>query len=128
MKLDISVERGRGFIRVGDYGVAVKDTRRHRLYFSERNGYQPTTRIGHWCLTWLRPAPQAARQYVTHLECDHCRLRLVVSAPSQVDEANAILREAQAFGFETTMLGLLCGGCRKRVAGSLFGRVEVAQA
>lgn len=33
--------RGLWFARIGGVILHVKDTRRHRLYFSERNGYGP---------------------------------------------------------------------------------------
>lgn len=48
------INRLPGFIgiRVGRWYVKVKDTRRHRLLFSERNGYTPTLQIGAWAMVW----------------------------------------------------------------------------
>ena len=51
------IERSDGFgwFRLLDYGIAWKDTRKHQLTFSERNGYARRLMIGAWCLELLTP-------------------------------------------------------------------------
>lgn len=44
-------EPGFGWIRVLGRGIAWKDTRRHRMLFSERMGH--CLRIGSWLIRWL---------------------------------------------------------------------------
>ena len=47
---------GNGLVAVRGYGIGWKDTKRHRLYYSERGGAVPTVRIGAWSLSLIRPA------------------------------------------------------------------------
>lgn len=48
-------EPGNFFFRLFGYGLAFKDTRRHRLYFSERNGLGRQLRVGPWLVEALTP-------------------------------------------------------------------------
>ncbi len=48
-------EPGLGWVRLFDYGVAYKDSRMHRAYFSERNGYGGSVKVGPYYITPLRP-------------------------------------------------------------------------
>lgn len=50
-----------GWFRVFGYGFAWKDTRKHRLLFSERNGYARCWRLGPWLVTWLTPMRPSGR-------------------------------------------------------------------
>lgn len=44
---------GIGWMRLFGKGIHWKDTTRHRLYFSERNGYRKSLNIGNWRLSYL---------------------------------------------------------------------------
>jgi len=46
-------EPGIGWFRVFGVGLAWKDTKRHRLYFSERNGYTKMVSFKNWRITYL---------------------------------------------------------------------------
>jgi hypothetical protein len=50
-----TAEPGIGWFRVFGYGLHWKDTRRHHVFFSERNGYMRVLRLGPWSLKWLVP-------------------------------------------------------------------------
>lgn len=41
------------WFRVAGVGLHVKDTRRHRLLFSERNGSVRRVQLGPWSVKWL---------------------------------------------------------------------------
>lgn len=51
--LFLPAEPGIGWFRLFGRGLAWKDTRRHRLLFSERNGYVRHLMVGPWSITWL---------------------------------------------------------------------------
>ena len=53
----ISYYYGNSFfwLRIFEHGVCVKDTNKHKLRFSERNGYCKKIIIGKWCVTYLKP-------------------------------------------------------------------------
>ena len=58
MKIDLKVFQlftmdGGGWIRVFGAGFGWKDTRKHGLTFSERNGYKRHFEIGAWSFAWL---------------------------------------------------------------------------
>lgn len=44
---------GGGWLRVLRVGFGWKDTTKHRLTFSERNGYSKHLMIGKWSFGWL---------------------------------------------------------------------------
>jgi hypothetical protein len=44
---------GLGYIRLFGVGLHWKDTSRHRMYFSERNGYKKALKIGSWRISFL---------------------------------------------------------------------------
>lgn len=46
---------GIGFFRLLGFGLYWKDTSRHRLYFSERNGHQKAIIVGKWRIRLLTP-------------------------------------------------------------------------
>lgn len=46
-------EPGLGWFRIFSVGLHWKDTSRHRMYFSERNGYRKSLKIGSWRFTFL---------------------------------------------------------------------------
>lgn len=46
---------GGGWFRIAGFGLAWKDTRKHRPLFSERNGFRRSLMIGHWSITALVP-------------------------------------------------------------------------
>lgn len=46
-------EPGNVYFRLFGYGLAFKDTRRHRLYFSERMGLRKQLRVGPWLIEAL---------------------------------------------------------------------------
>ncbi len=52
--LSFSVEPGLGWVRLFGVGFRWKDSKRHRMYFSERNGYTNRLRVGSWGFGWLR--------------------------------------------------------------------------
>jgi len=41
------------WFRVLGYGISIKDTKKHQLLFSERNGYQGAIRIGKYSIKYL---------------------------------------------------------------------------
>jgi hypothetical protein len=43
------------WFRIFGYGITGKDVRKHRLYYSERHGYQKFLKIGNWYFKWLTP-------------------------------------------------------------------------
>lgn len=43
------------WIRIFKYGICIKDTNRHRLLFSDRNGSSKKLMIGKWCVKYLPP-------------------------------------------------------------------------
>lgn len=45
---------GGGWFRIFGKGLGWKDTRRHPLLFSERNGYTRHVMVGRWSIAWLR--------------------------------------------------------------------------
>lgn len=47
------VEKGFGWIRIFGAGIKWKDITKHRLLFSERNGYTKRLQIGKWSVGWL---------------------------------------------------------------------------
>ena len=47
-------EPGIGWVRIFGFGFHWKDTTRHHLFFSERNGYRRVYRVGKWALSPLR--------------------------------------------------------------------------
>lgn len=49
----LHVEPGLGFFRLFGVGLSWKDTRVHRLLFSERNGYTRHVMVGHWSIAWV---------------------------------------------------------------------------
>jgi hypothetical protein len=53
--LQVHTRPGSGWLRVFGFGITWKDTRRHRLIFSERNGYCKHILIGHWSFSFLKP-------------------------------------------------------------------------
>jgi len=61
----LTMEPGIGWFRLFGRGIGWKDTRRHRLLFSERNGLTPHVMIGPWSIAWLR----------VHRGADAARLR-----------------------------------------------------
>jgi hypothetical protein len=44
---------GLGWFRLFGVGLHWKDTSRHRMYFSERNGYKKALKIGSWRISFL---------------------------------------------------------------------------
>ncbi len=46
-------EDGLGWVRIFGFGLKWKDTRRHPLLFSERDGSQRCITIGHWRISLL---------------------------------------------------------------------------
>lgn len=51
--INYSINNRRGWIRVFGYGVSWKDTSRHRLRFSERNGYDTGLQVGRYYVSLL---------------------------------------------------------------------------
>ena len=49
----IALSNGIGWMRILGKGIHWKDTTKHRLYFSERNGYRKALNIGKWRLSLL---------------------------------------------------------------------------
>lgn len=49
----IALSNGVGWMRILGKGIHWKDTTKHRLYFSERNGYRKALNIGKWRLSLL---------------------------------------------------------------------------
>lgn len=49
----IALSTGLGWFRILGKGIHWKDTTKHRLYFSERNGYRKALTIGKYRLTLL---------------------------------------------------------------------------
>ncbi len=49
----IALSNGIGWMRILGKGIRWKDTTKHRLYFSERNGYRKALNIGKWRLSLL---------------------------------------------------------------------------
>lgn len=49
----IGTEPGDGFIRIFGWGISWTDTRRHRLWFSQRNRLMPSFYIGPWYIEFL---------------------------------------------------------------------------
>lgn len=49
----ISLADGTGWVRLFGKGVHWKDTTKHPLYFSDRNGYRKTLTIGKWRIKLL---------------------------------------------------------------------------
>lgn len=43
------------WFRIFGYGIGAKNTLKHRLYFSERNGYCKRVMVGVWSIKWLEP-------------------------------------------------------------------------
>lgn len=43
------------FVRILGWGLHVKDTRRHPLLYSERNGYHTRLQLGAWSIRLLTP-------------------------------------------------------------------------
>lgn len=43
------------WFRVFGFGLVIKDTRKHRPYFSERNGLVYWMKLGNWRVRWLTP-------------------------------------------------------------------------
>lgn len=49
------LSNGLWFFRIFGYGLHWKNTDKHPLLFSQRNGYRKALTIGNWCFTILRP-------------------------------------------------------------------------
>lgn len=49
----MALSNGLGWMRLFGKGIHWKDTTKHRLYFSERNGYRKALKIGKWRLSLL---------------------------------------------------------------------------
>jgi hypothetical protein len=49
----MALSNGLGWMRILRKGIHWKDTTKHRLYFSERNGYRKALNIGKWRLSLL---------------------------------------------------------------------------
>jgi len=49
----ITLSNGIGWMRIFGKGIHWKDTTKHRLYFSERNGYRKALKVGKWRLSLL---------------------------------------------------------------------------
>jgi len=49
----MALSNGLGWMRILGKGIHWKDTTKHRLYFSERNGYRKALNIGKWRLSLL---------------------------------------------------------------------------
>lgn len=43
------------WFRIFGYGISAKNTLKHRLWFSERNGYCKRVMVGMWSIKWLEP-------------------------------------------------------------------------
>lgn len=50
----IHTEPGLGYFRLFGFGLGWKDTRRHPLLFSERNGHTPHAMVGAWSIAPIR--------------------------------------------------------------------------
>jgi len=51
--LEFSLEPGLGFFKLFGVGLRWKDTSRHRMFFSERNGITKALKIGSWRISFL---------------------------------------------------------------------------
>lgn len=49
------ISYGMGWFRVFGYGLWLKDSSRHRLYFSQRNSLERFLRVGSWLIGVVRP-------------------------------------------------------------------------
>ena len=48
-------EKGLFWFRIFGYGLHIKDTKRHQLMFSERNGLTKYWKVGVWIVRVLKP-------------------------------------------------------------------------